>query len=244
MPAARAAVLLLVVILGAGSAHAGRPLDTEDTATVPPGETEVELGVDHARVGDVGLSAARAVVAVGLTDRVEVRLESAAVVVDQSPRAAHAGAGDTVLGAKYRLLGESTAAPAVLAALAVRLPTGDPDRGLGSPGTDVTMLAVVGKRWHALTVHGNVGYTIVTDDRRADVWTLAASAEWAVHDRWTVVAEVVSGVGAAHTDTSAIVRAGARFDVSERLAIDGAAATGLTPSSPDLVITAGVTLKF
>jgi hypothetical protein len=242
--ASRLAMVTLLVILGAAPAHAGRPLDTEDTAVVPRGDAELELGIDHARADDEGQSAVRAVVAAGLHSSVEVRLESALVAVDPGRGASHAGTGDTVLGIKYRLRDESDAAPALLGALAVRLPTGDEDRGLGSPGADVMLLAVAGKRWGPLTLHGNAGYTIVTDDRGADAWRLAASVEWAASERWTAVAEVVSDIAAEGADAIAVVRAGARFDVSERIALDGAVGAGLTPSSPDVVITLGVTLKF
>lgn len=147
------ALLVVAAILTAVPARAGRPLDTEDTGTVPAGSAEVELGIEHTRDDDDLLWAARA------------------------------GIGDAVLGAKYRLRDESEAAPAVLAAVAVRLPTGDADRGLGLPGADITMLAVVGKRWGPLTLHGNAGYTIVSADRGADAWRLAASAEWAAGAR-------------------------------------------------------------
>jgi outer membrane putative beta-barrel porin/alpha-amylase len=236
--------LLVLTMLSATSAWAGRPLDTEDTGTVARGAAEVELGVDHTRGGDESLSAGRGVIAVGLGDALELRLESALAVVDGAEHRARAGIGDTVLGAKYRLRHESPAAPAVLGALAVRLPTGDADRGLGSPGADVTMLAVAGKSLGPVTVHGNAGYTIVTDDRSADVWRLAASTEWAAGDGWTLVAEIVSDVGATAAPTTAVIRAGSRFDVNEWLTIDAAAGTGLTRSSPDLVTTLGLTLRF
>lgn len=236
--------LLVLTMLSATPAWAGRPLDTEDTGTVAVGAAEVERGVDHTRGGDDSLSAGRAVIAVGLGDDLELRLESALAVVDRAEHRTRAGIGDAVLGAKYRLRHESPAAPAALAALAVRLPTGDADRGLGSPGVDVTMLAVAGKSWGPVTVHGNAGYTIVTDDRGADVWRLAASAEWAAGGGWTLGAEIVSDVGATAAPTTAVIRAGARFDLSDVITIDGAVGVGLTRSSPDLVTTVGLTLRF
>jgi outer membrane putative beta-barrel porin/alpha-amylase len=236
--------LLVLAMISVTPAWAGRPLDTEDTGTMAGGRAEVELGVDHTRDGDDSLSAGRAVIAVGLGDDLELRLESALAVVDHAEHQARAGIGDALFGAKYRLRHESPAAPAVLVALAVRLPTGDADRGLGSPGADVTMLAVVGKSFGPVTVHGNAGYTIVTDDRSADVWRLAASAEWATGGGWTLVAEIVSDIGATSAPTTAVIRAGARFDLSDVITIDGAAGVGLTRSSPDLVTTVGLTLRF
>jgi hypothetical protein len=238
------APLVLAALLGVPAAWGGRPLDTEDTGTTPAGGGEVELGVDHTREDGDGRSAARAVVAVGLGDALELRLESALAAVDRAGHPARAGIGDAVLGVKYRLHDESRAAPALLAALAVRLPTGDADRGLGSPGADVTMLAVVGKRWGPVALHGNAGYIIVTDDRSADVWRLAASVEWDAGGAWTLVAEIVSDIGATRAPTTAVIRAGARFHLNEYIAVDAAAGAGLTRSSPDLVTTLGLTLRF
>lgn len=236
--------MLVTAVLGAAPARAGRPLDTEDTGTVAGGRAEVELAVDHTRNGDDSVSAGLAVIAFGLGDALELRLESALTVVDGAEHRARAGIGDTLFGVKYRLRHESPAAPAVLAALAVRLPTGDADRGLGSPGADVTMLAVAGKSWGRVTLHGNAGYTIVTEDRSADVWRLAASAEWAARGAWTLAAEIVSDIGATAAPTTAVVRAGARLNLSDVITIDGAAGVGLTRSSPDLVTTVGLTLRF
>lgn len=58
---ARVLVALLVVaaLLSAVPARAARPLDTEDTDTVPAGSAEVELGVEHTRDGENLRSAAR-----------------------------------------------------------------------------------------------------------------------------------------------------------------------------------------
>ena len=235
---------LLTAVLGAAPARAGRPLDTEDTGTVAGGRAEVELAVDHTRDGADSVSAGRAVIAVGLGDDLELRLESALAIVDHAEHRARAGIADAFVGAKYRLRHQSFAAPAVLAALVVRLPTGDVDRGLGLPGADVTMLAVAGKSWGPVMLHGNAGYTSVVDDRSADVWRLAASAEWGKGGGWTLVAEIVSDIGATAAPTTAVIRAGARLNLSAVITIDGAAGVGLTRSSPDLGTTVGLTLRF
>lgn len=108
VPRALTALLVLTMVC-ATAAWAGRPLDTEDTGTVAGGRAEVELGVDHTRDGDDSLSAGRAVIAVGLGGALELRLESALAVVDRAEHRARAGIGDAVLGAKYRLRHESAA---------------------------------------------------------------------------------------------------------------------------------------
>ena len=90
----------------------------------------------------------------------------------------HAGFGDTAVRLKYRLVDESPRAPALMAAVAARLPTGDESRGLGEPGADVQALAVASKTLGAVTVTGNAGYTFITRDRRLDIVQRTSRWNW------------------------------------------------------------------
>ncbi len=66
-----------------------------------------------------------------------------------------AGIGDLTFKAKGRLLEESTFLPAASIRAAVKLPTGDFDRGLGSGHPDVAVGLILGKRW------GSVGLSLL-----------------------------------------------------------------------------------
>ena len=245
-PGLAVGLFLLAATLAPPSAWAGRPLDTEDTGTVAPRMGELELSVTHERRDADHVWAPRAVVAFGLLPGLEVRVESGIAALEGSRgRDGEAGLGDSVVGIKYRLLDEAARAPAVLGAVAVRLPTGDDDRGLGAAGVDVTALIAVGKILGPVALTWNGGYTFVTSDRTADSWLLALAVEYRVAPAWWLVGEVVSSVRSMRgTRDDAVVRAGAVYAVSDRLKLDAAVGAGLTRSAPDVIVTVGLTLRL
>ena len=244
--AARTAVLLAVslllvtTVLAPRPGLAGRPLDTEDTGTIDPGAFEVELSGDLARTATEDAWGTKLVVAGGIVTGLEARVESTVIVLDPQQGSSQSGLGDSLLGLKYRLLDEAGAVPAGLAALNLRLPTGDADRGLGAEGVDVGVLAVAGKTLGPVAVNGNVGYTFATADRRLDAWTLAASIEYRGGPAWTLVAETVHAILPRGPDT-AVLRAGGTWTVHKAIRLDTAVGAGLTRGSPDVTVTVGVT---
>jgi hypothetical protein len=124
-PGLAVCLYLLAAALGPPAAWAGRPLDTEDTGTAGPWTGELELSVTHERRDANHGWAPRAGVAFGLLPGLDVRVESGIAALEGSRgRDGEAGLGDSVVGIKYRLLDEAARAPAVLGAVAVRLPTG------------------------------------------------------------------------------------------------------------------------
>jgi hypothetical protein len=240
-PAAAAlAALLALSVLPPAPSWAARPLDTEDTGTLDPGQADLELSANLARQGDGDAAGGKAVLAVGLWPGLEVRLESTLLVLDPAGEPARAGAGDSLLGIKYRLLDEAPAVPATLVGLTLRLPTGDASRALGTEGFDVGAVAVASKTLGAVVLTGNAGYTVVTQDRAADFWTLAASLEYRTAAAWSLVSEAVAMLPAGGPG-AVVLRAGGVWGLAPRIALDGAVGVGLTPASSDVTITVGVT---
>jgi hypothetical protein len=234
----------LATILGVASAEAYRPLLTEDTGTVEPGRVEIEVSGDLERGTGEDRWSARAVVAVGLTARLEGRIDVGVGALDSPGERGHAGAQDTVVGLKYRLVDESGVRPAFMLASAVRLPTGNVEHGLGQDGVDVTGLAVASKTIAAVTIMVNAGRTFVTRDAALDTWIASVAADQPITGTLSIVAEVVSTFGARHAADTVVLRGGTIVRLSERLAIDAAVGVGLTAGSPDFQATAGLTLGF
>ena len=239
-------LLLALAALRAPTAWAARPLDTEDTGTVPPAGGELELSVNHARIDAEGAWALHAVISVGVLPGLEARLESELAALVGSP--AHgdqAALGDSLLGLKYRLLDEASLRPAVLGGVALRLPTGDERRGLGASGFDVTVLAAISKTFGPVALTWNGGYTFVIDDRTADAWLLAASLEYHVAPAWWLVGELVSRLGStALARDDAVARVGAVHALTDRLKLDVAVGAGFTRSAPDVIVTIGLTVRL
>jgi Putative MetA-pathway of phenol degradation len=223
---------------------AGRPLDTEDTGTLDPGLAEVELSLALAEDSGHLAWAGLAVLNVGVVPRLELGVELTGSYLQLDDDADQAGVGDLVLPLKLRLLDETTARPALLANLRIRLPTGDADRGLGTEGVDVLARLAVSKTFGALTLTANGGYAFVTADRARDVWLVSGAGEYLLSRGWAVVAELVSVLGARTAPDVAIARAGIVYAITPSMRFDMAVGTGLTRASPGVVATAGITIGF
>jgi hypothetical protein len=241
------AIVIMLGVLVACPAWAARPLATEDTGTLDPGGLELEIGLDYLRSGGAQLfllpggHALNFGVLPGLEGGVAITL----VVLDPEDKAVRAGIGDSLVRFKYRFLDETPVAPALIASVVARLPTGDESRGLGARDVDVLAFAGASKTFTPVTLTMNAGYTFVTRDRALDVVNLAASAEARVSRAWSVVGEIVSELTTTrHNADRAFVRTGTVYAVHERVLFDAAVGCGLTGASPDLVLTVGVTITL
>lgn len=96
----------------------------------------------------------------GLSERQEVTIE-APVVVREDAHGTTTGLGDAVIGTKLRLLGKPAADAGLSVSLEIKLPTGDPDRGLGSGAADVDLRARWGWQVRSEVVYINLGHTWV-----------------------------------------------------------------------------------
>ena len=239
-----AALIGLALLLSARPAWTGRPLDTEDTRTLNPGSAEIELSFDVATHSSDVAWAGVGALNVGIVPRLELSVDVVGSYLVRGTDEDLAGLGDVVLGSKYRLLDETTALPALLANVRVRLPTGDADRGLGADGVDVLVRLAASKTFRALTLTGNGGYVFVTADRTLDAWLLSGAAEYELTPKWTAVAEVVSLLGARARPNVAVARAGIVYALARSVRLDIAVGTGLTAPSPTVIATGGITIGF
>jgi hypothetical protein len=239
------AIALVLGVVAARPAWAGRPLATEDTGTLDPGQVEAEISVDYVRDGRSGVFSLPGGPAlnVGVLPRLEGSVATGLVVLTSGDGPSRVGPGDTLIRLKYRIVDETPAVPALMGAIGARLPTGDADRGLGEPDVDVQTLLVASKSFGAVTTTVNGGYTFVTRDGALDVVNVNAAAEARITDVWSVVGEVVSEL-AVHRrgDSRVLVRGGVVYALGEWARLDAAAAVGRTRGSPDLVLTVGITV--
>ena len=241
----RLIALALAVVVTAAPAWGGRPLTTEDTGTLDPGGVELEIGLDYVRTRteDAVLFPGPLAFNVGILPRLEATVATLALLVDPDDAPSRAGVGDSAVRLKYRFIDETERTPAVMAAVAARLPTGDPDRGLGQRGVDVQALAIGSKRLGAVTLTMNAGYLFATHDRDGDAVIVNASVDALVTRAWSLVGEVVSELATTSRAADRVVlRAGTVYALGERVRLDAAAGFGVTRASPDVVLTLGITI--
>ena len=247
----RVAVLILLAALPT-IAGAALPLETEDTGTTERVEVEVAAAYQSATAGDSGDLAVA--VNVGVLVNLEASVAGTLAVDDPAGGKTESGLGDAFLGVKYRFLDEASPWPALLARVTLRLPTGDETRGLGDGHVSIGLLLAASRTLGAVTLTGNVGYTITTGDADADVVFLAASVEWAVRGPWRLVGEVVGEIAVGRdADDTAVVRLGFTWDVFDagdakgllrKATLAGAVGVGLTSASPDVSGIVGLTLAY
>jgi hypothetical protein len=236
--------LTAAVLLAPAIGEAARPLDTEDTEVLDPGAAEFETGLDLALHDDASAFGGRLVLSVGVLPRLEARVETSVVGLDTRGEAVRGGPGDSLLGAKYRLLDEAPHQPALLLATAVRLPTGDADRGLGTGEGAVLGLLGISRSWGALTLTANAVYEWSLAGRSGDTVVAALAGEHQLGRGWTLVGELVTILGLADRPHRFVARLGATWQLREYLRLDGAIAAGRERSSEDLIVTLGATFGF
>jgi hypothetical protein len=242
-----ALAVCLVLVLLPGPASGGRPLDTEDTGTVEPGHVEVAVSADLVRSADQRTGVTLVSVTVGLRQGLDARVEASAFLTDGGGGAS--GFAEAALGLKYRLLDQTTHWPAVLTALVLR---GRPEatqrklEGIDAveDGLEIEARLVLSKGLGPVTVTWNGGYGYATDARTVHTMLLGLSAEYRASAAWSLAAETFSEITFDGEGPSVVVRAGAVYSLSERVRMDGAVGVGLTPDSPDVRATLGVTFRF
>jgi hypothetical protein len=236
-----AIVTFVLCLLVASLGWAGRALAIAGTATVPAGHAEVELQSRYARNPTNESSRLAGIASVGIAPGLQATVESRLLLVEPDGAAVRGGFGDTFAELTYRLLDEGQVLPAVAVVPAMRFPTGSPDRGLGASGYEPGVLVALSKTLGEIGVTGNAGWSSVTaeDENASDTWTVAGAAEHQLTPRWTLFGESVNASGTRNAD-SAVVRAGISWQATPGLKLSVASAAGLTPRSPDVTVTIGM----
>lgn len=220
-----------------------RALAIAGTTTLPAGHAEIELKSRYAQNPTNESSRLAGIVSVGIAPGLQAAVESRLLLVEPDGAAVRGGFGDTFVELKHRLLDEGKTLPGAALVPAVRFPTGSPERGLGATGYEAGVLVALSKTVRETTITGNAGWSSVTaeDETASDTWTLAGAVEHRLTPRWTLLGESVNAIGTRNADT-AIMRVGTSWAASPAVTLSIAAAAGLTPRSPDVIVTVGVTI--
>lgn len=239
----------LLLALLPGLAWAGRPLDTEDTGTLEPGQIEIAASTDFVKAAGQRTGTGLLSATVGLMPGLDARLDLSAFVTARDGESPAGGFAEVALALKYRLLDETERLPALLIAVAlVGRPKATQEQlegvEAGANGVELEARLAISKAVGAVTLTGNGGYAFVTDRTTVHAMLLGLSAEYRATAALALVAEVFSVITFDGEGPSAVVRAGAVYALGESVRLDGAVGAGLTANSPDLTATLGVTFRF
>jgi hypothetical protein len=177
------------IIFGAGSllaiglAQAGPPFVTDDPEPPSPGGWEINVPFILERTpGKTEMDAPLFDFNYGLPD-VQLKLEFPIKIVHADPDGTAAGAGDLLLGVKWRFLNNEQSQFQLGTYPQLLLPTGDKARDLGEGRPAFVLPLVAQKSWDNWTLYGNVGFWWQTAAETRDYFYAGAVLEREINER-------------------------------------------------------------
>ena len=184
------AVSAAAVFVVAGVAQAGPPFVTEDPEPPPPGGWEINLPFIVERTpGKTEMEAPLFDFNYGLPN-IQLKLEIPVEVVAGDSRGATGGAGDLLLGVKWRFFNNEHWQFQLGTYPQLLVPTGDHSRDLGQGRPALLLPIVAQKSWGKWTLYGNIGYWWQTAADARDYFYAGAVLEREISARLTLGAEL------------------------------------------------------
>jgi hypothetical protein len=147
----------IACLVAIGSAQAGPPFVTDDPEPPPPGGWEINVPFTLERTpGKTEMDAPLFDFNYGLPD-VQLKLEFPIKIVHEDSAGSAAGAGDLLLGVKWRFFNNEQSHIQLGTYPQLLLPTGDRTRGLGEGQPAFVLPFLAQKSWDKWTLYGNVG---------------------------------------------------------------------------------------
>ena len=138
--------------------HAGPPFVTDDPEPPPSGGWEINVPfiLEHTP-GETEMDAPLFDLNYGLPS-IQLKLEIPVAIVHQGGDGTAAGAGDLLLGVKWRFFDNEQSQVQLGVYPQLLVPTGNESRGLGEGRTAFVLPIVAQKSWEKWTFYGNIGY--------------------------------------------------------------------------------------
>ncbi len=252
------AVLLTFCLLLVAQAEAAddsevapdRPTVTNSAETVPAAALQIETGLEYARSSNPTERrlTVQATLRIGLSDRLEARLDSEPLVRLQQNRSTTSN-GDVALGVKYRFLdaAEGQWWPALGVLPFVKLPVARPPIGSERPDVGLVFLISQNLPWQ-LSLDVNAGLVAV-GQREPNGFLLqalaSASLAYAVTEHFSPFVELFfASKDERHGRETMGVDGGVMYLLTRRFALDAAVRTTVAGQGPNYTLLAGVSLRF
>jgi hypothetical protein len=186
-----AVLIALVVLVSAGTVHAGPPFLTDDPEPVDYQNWEFYLASQHTdTTGDWSGTAPHIEINYGVITNVQLHLIAPLAYSAPNDGRAHYGYGDTELGIKYRFIQESDKIPQVGIFPLLEVPTGSASSGLGGGHVQAFLPVWAQKSFGDWTIYGGGGFGINTGEGNRNWGFLGAVVQRQVTKNWLVGAEL------------------------------------------------------
>jgi len=177
-------------LLAINSARAGPPFVTDDPEPPPPGGWEINVPFIVERTpGKTEMDAPLFDLNYGLPN-IQLKLEIPVRIVREDNDGTAAGAGDLLLGVKWRFFNNEKSQVQLGIYPQLLLPTGDHARGLGDGGSAFVFPLLAQKNWEKWTLYGNVGFWWQTGTETRDYVYAGAVLERDINERLTLGVEL------------------------------------------------------
>lgn len=177
-------------VLTANFVAAGPPFVTDDPEPPPPGGWEINVPfiLEHTP-GTTEMDAPLFDLNYGLPE-IQLKLEIPVKVVEENDTGTSAGAGDMLLGIKWRFWNNEHSQFQLGTYPQLLVPTGDHTRGLGQGQPAYLLPLLAQKSWDKWTLYANVGYWWQTGPEERNYLYAGAVLEREINERLTVGAEL------------------------------------------------------
>jgi hypothetical protein len=182
--------IALGFLLATSSIQAGPPFVTDDPEPPLPGGWEINVPFILERAsGSTEMDAPLFDLNYGLPD-IQLKLEVPIKIVQEDSNGTVAGAGDLLIGVKWRFLNSERSKVQLGAYPQMLLPAGNHARGLGEGRTAFVLPLVAQKSWDKWTLYGNVGFWWQTAVETRNYVYAGAVLERDINERLTLGAEL------------------------------------------------------
>jgi outer membrane putative beta-barrel porin/alpha-amylase len=224
-----------------------RPDVTNGTNIVEEGLLQIEVGVQHVRMGTQHSAGTPVTFRVGLFEWLEARAGTDGFLHQSDNGSSVSGAGNVQLGAKLRLFADPGGAPVLSILPTINLPVASASKGLGSGDLDTTLVVLTGTdvgRTSHLDVNYGVG-AIGAGLGHPHFFQQLVSASFS-HSLTEQLSPYIEGFWFSRQDPDGgpVVSIDAGFiqAFDARFAIDGGIAVGLTNAAPDFSVFTGLSI--
>jgi hypothetical protein len=183
-------VIALGLLLTISSVQAGPPFVTDDPEPPPPGGWEINVPfIIERSSGKTEMDAPLFDLNYGVPS-VQLKLEFPISIVHEDGSGTSAGAGDLLLGVKWRFYNNEKSHVQLGIYPQVLVPTGDPARDLGEGRTAFVFPLLAQQNWDKWTLYGNVGFWWQTATEEQNYIYAGAVLEREFNERLTLGVEL------------------------------------------------------
>jgi Putative MetA-pathway of phenol degradation len=183
-------IIIVGSLLTIGLVEAGPPFVTDDPEPPPPGGWEINVPFILERTpGKTEMDAPLFDLNYGLPD-VQLKLEFPIEIVNEDGGGTAAGAGDLLIGIKWRFFNNEQSQFHLGIYPQLLLPTGDHASGLGEGRPAFLLPLLAQKNWEKWTLYGNVGFWWQTAAATRNYFYAGAVLEREINSRLTLGVEL------------------------------------------------------